>query len=205
MIYEMRTYTLNPGTVPDFEKYFGMAIDERAKFSPLLALWHTEIGRLNQVIHIWPYESLQHRKEARAAALKSGVWPPKSPTNNLVSQESVILSLAPFCEEPQPKETGGIYEMRIYAYKPGSMPEVLKRFGDVMPNRTQISPLAAAFHTELGALNTYIHIWSYADLNERARLRAEASKQDWWPPKTREFLVTQDVQICVPAACSPMR
>ena len=37
----------------------------RAKVSPLAAFWHTEVGPLNRVIHVWPYENLDRlRAEA---------------------------------------------------------------------------------------------------------------------------------------------
>ena len=50
MIYEVRTYTLKPGSVQAYEESFAEALPERVKFSPLAAFWHTEIGPLNQVI-----------------------------------------------------------------------------------------------------------------------------------------------------------
>jgi len=55
MIIEMRTYTLQPGTVATFEERFAKALPARAKVSPLAAFWHTEVGPLNRVIHVWPY------------------------------------------------------------------------------------------------------------------------------------------------------
>ena len=76
MIYEMRTYDLKPRTLPEFEKRFGEALPKRQSYSPLAAFWHTEIGPLNQVIHVWPYQDLAERERIRAAAAKDGVWPP---------------------------------------------------------------------------------------------------------------------------------
>jgi hypothetical protein len=57
MIYEVRTYTLKPGTIPEVEKRFGEVLQHREKYSPLGAFWHTELGPLNQIIHVWPYEN----------------------------------------------------------------------------------------------------------------------------------------------------
>ena len=76
-IYEVRTYTLKPGSVAEAETRFGDAISAREKHSKLGAFWHTEVGPLNQIIHVWPYESLQHRTEVRAAAAHEIGWPPK--------------------------------------------------------------------------------------------------------------------------------
>ena len=77
MIYEVRTYTLKPGGVPQFEKNFGEALPHREKYSKLGAFWHTDIGPLNQVIHVWPYENLAERDQIRADAAKDPNWPPK--------------------------------------------------------------------------------------------------------------------------------
>src|SRR5260370_38437661 len=76
MIIEMRTYTLQPGTVATFEERFGPALPVRAKVSPLAAFWHTEVGPLNRVIHVWPYENLEERTRLRAEATKLQGWPP---------------------------------------------------------------------------------------------------------------------------------
>ena len=59
MIYEVRTYDLKPGTVASYEEKFGEALPHREKYSKLAAFWHTEIGPLNQIIHVWPYENLE--------------------------------------------------------------------------------------------------------------------------------------------------
>jgi hypothetical protein len=55
MIYEVRTYTLRPGTVAEFEERYAKRLPLREKHSKLGAFWHTEFGPLNQVIHVYPY------------------------------------------------------------------------------------------------------------------------------------------------------
>ena len=65
MIYEVRTYDLKPGTVAQFEEAFGEALPYRQEYSPLAAFWHVDIGPLNQVIHVWPYDSLDERERIR--------------------------------------------------------------------------------------------------------------------------------------------
>jgi hypothetical protein len=67
MIYEVRTYTLRPGTVAEFEERFAKRLPLREKHSKLGAFWHTEFGPLNQVIHVYPYDGLQQRTAVRAA------------------------------------------------------------------------------------------------------------------------------------------
>src|SRR5260370_42540879 len=61
MIIEMRTYTLQPGTVAQFEERFGAVLAVRAKLSPLAAFWPPQVGPLNRVIHVWPYKDFVER------------------------------------------------------------------------------------------------------------------------------------------------
>ena len=204
MIYEVRTYTLKPGSVAEAEKRFGEAIPARDKHSKLGAFWHTEVGPLNQIIHVWPYESLQHRTEVRAAAAKEIGWPPKI-QEFIETMESEIMIPAPFMRPLGNQTLGSVYEMRMYIYQPGSMAEVLKRWAEAVPDREKLSPLAVCWHSEIGGLNKFVHVWPYKDLADRSRIRTESQKLPNWPPKTREFLVSQSNKILVPAAFSPMR
>jgi hypothetical protein len=203
-LYEVRTYTLKPGSVAEAEKRFGEAIPAREKHSKLDAFWHTDIGPLNQIIHVWGYESLQHRTEVRAAAAKETGWPPKI-QEFIETMESEIFIPAPFMRPLGHQALGDIYEMRTYTYQPGTMPEVLKRWADAIVDREKLSPLAACWYSEIGGLNKFVHTWAYKDLQGRSRVRAESQKLPNWPPKTREFLVSQSNKILIPASFSPMK
>src|SRR5258708_37012299 len=98
-----------------------------------------------------------------------------------------------------------IIEMRTYRLKPGSMAEVVKRFGEAVQSsgRNKVSPLGAFFHTEVGPLNRIIHCWPYANLDDRAKKRAEASKLQGWPPRTSEFIEEMESKIINLAPFSP--
>ena len=76
MIIEVRTYTLQPGTLAEVEKRFGASLPHREKHSKLAAFWHSEVGQLNQIIHVWAYDSFDHRASVRAAGQKEEGWPP---------------------------------------------------------------------------------------------------------------------------------
>lgn len=204
MIYEMRTYTLHAGMVPEFERRFGECIAHRERYSPLAAFWHSEIGPLNQVIHIWPYADLNERARIRAEALKDPNWPPKT-TDLMVSQEAKILHPAPFSPPLEPREVGPYYEIRTYDVVPGAIPRMVEEFAKSLPDRVRLSPLVGAFSTDIGPLNQWIHIWAYKSLDERARIRAEAEKLPTWPPRSREYHLRMESKIVLPAAFSKLR
>ena len=203
MIYEMRTFDLEPGMGGEFTKRYASAIAERTKISPLGAFWQTEVGPLNQAIVVWPYADMADRDRARADAAARGMWPPK--VQDLIQREEAwLLNPAPFMRPLQPAQLGNVYEMRMYTVKVGNMPEVLKRWGECVPERETLSPLAAGWYTDVGPVSVWIHVWPYKDLAERSRIRAEASKLKNWPPPAREFYVRQENKILTPSEFSPL-
>ena len=65
MIYEMRTYQLAFGGLPEYlEVAESMIIPAVAEFGlKPSGFWYTEIGQLNEVVHLWAYEDLNERQE----------------------------------------------------------------------------------------------------------------------------------------------
>ena len=99
MVYELRTYTLYPGKLKEYlelVKTVGMPIRER--FGLPLGYWFTEIGELNQVVHLYAYPDLAERDRLRKALAQEDAWraylAKASPM--LLRQESKILSPAEF-------------------------------------------------------------------------------------------------------------
>jgi hypothetical protein len=101
------------------------------------------------------------------------------------------------------QKLGDIYEMRIYTYEPGSIPELIRKWTDAIPYREEFSPLAAGMSTELGGLNRWMHIWPYKDLDDRERVRKEAATSPHWPSGA-PGRVRQENKIMIPASFSPM-
>jgi hypothetical protein len=208
MIYEIRTYTLRTGAVAEFEERFAKRKPLREKHSKLGGMWHTEFGPLNQVVHIWPYENLQHRTAVRDAMAKDAELSALPGGRDLiVSQEADIMIPAPFMQPLESRNfgTGNVYEMRIYTYMPGEIPKVLEAWGKAVPGREKLSPLVVCGSTELGGLNKFIHVWVYKDLNERVRIREESRKGGQWPPQAGVRPSKQENKHLVPAAFSPLR
>ena len=77
MIVEMRTYTAQAGKVPEFAKaYQELGRDVQVPIlGNLIGAFTTEIGPLNQIIHLWGYESLADRDARRAQLASNPDWP----------------------------------------------------------------------------------------------------------------------------------
>ncbi len=205
MFYEMRTYTLKPGAVADFEAVFEKRQPFRERHSKLGGFWHTEFGTLNQVIHVWPYESVEQRSQVRDAMAKDEDLRALPLSEFISEQESEFLTPAPFMRPMEPAKLGSFYELRMYSYRRGNMPEVLRRWSLGVPVREKYSPMAGCWYTETGGLNKLVHLWPYNSFADRERIRAESSKEELWPPPTSEFMIKQETKILLPASFSPMQ
>jgi hypothetical protein len=209
MIYEVRTYTLNPGQTAEFEQRYEKRLPSRERHSKLGAFWHTEFGPLNQVIHVYPYDDLQHRTRVRAAMAQDAERNAMPGGQDLIAaQEAEIVIPAPFMRPLGSRDfgSGNVYEMRIYTFAAGAMPKVLEGWGKVIESREKLSPLAACWTSELGGLNKFTHIWVYKDLNERVRIREESRRPGTgWPPQTGVRPIRQENKLLIPASFSPVR
>ena len=206
MIFEMRTYLLKPGTPLQAEQAFGERIEARSKLSRIAGFWRTEVGTLNQIIHIWPYKDLNERDQIRAEAVKTGVWPPKI-ADFVLEMESKILHPAPFSPAFEPGQHGNLYEFRTYTYGPGAIPKVIEAWSPRIKGRSAVSPLIFAGFTDIGGLNQWVHVWAYKNMGERETLRAKAMKPGQWPPPRHESVILHKQQstFAIPAPWSPLR
>jgi hypothetical protein len=94
-----------------------------------------------------------------------------------------------------------IYELRTYTLLPGKQAEYLRLASDVSRKirGDDYGKLEGYWYTEFGTLNQLVHLWSYADLNERERLRVALSKNERWTkeyiPQIRPLLLAQENKI----------
>jgi hypothetical protein len=208
VIYEVRTYTLRPGTVAEFEERFAKRLPLREKHSKLGAFWHTEFGPLNQVIHVYPYDDLNQRTAVRSAMAKDSELSALPGGGDLIAeQETVIVNSAPFMHELNSRDygSGNVYEMRIYTYAAGDIPKLLEARAKGLAAREALSPVVAYWTSEIGGLNKFFHTYVYKDVAERSRVRSAmaAGRQPAAPGGVRPL--RQENKLLVPAAFSPLR
>ena len=205
MIVEFRTYRLKPGSVAEAEKRFGEGLTNRTKVSPLGAFWHTEVGPLNEIIHVWGYRDLAERARIRAEAAKDANWPPKI-REFIVDQNVEVLNPFPFIPDITPGTLGPIFEIRRYTLAAGSLPGVMKRWEAALPARIKLSPLVTAGGVEFGGANRFIHIWAYKTMDQRLQVREQGRKAGVWPPPGGgDELLAQETKIVMPSAFSPLQ
>ena len=77
MIVEQRTYDFRPGTLPEFFRLYdetGARELQMRKLGELMGYYVTEMGPLNQTVHLWRYVSLDDRAKRRADLMAQESW-----------------------------------------------------------------------------------------------------------------------------------
>ena len=197
MIYEVHTASAGAGQLADVIAGTLRALPARVALSPLAAFWKADVGALNRIVMVWPYRDLAHRDEVAAALRGVPDWPPA--TAELLRGEILeIVTPAPFMRPLTGAPMGDVLEMRTYTFRPGSIPDVLAIWADMVPARERLSPLVACWTTEIGALHRFTHVWSYRSLDERTSIRTEAVRLGIWPPDTREWRLAEESSLLLP-------
>ncbi|XP_076452278.1 protein NipSnap-like [Babylonia areolata] len=73
-IYELRSYTLKPGTMIEWANNWARGIKSRGTNNEPVAGYFTQMGELQMVHHIWAYSDLESRKVTREAAWQRPGW-----------------------------------------------------------------------------------------------------------------------------------
>ena len=208
MIYEVRTYDLKVRSVPEVIKRFSESIENRQKLSTLAAFWYTDIGPLNQIIHVWQYTDAAERTQVRSEAVKHDWWPPKIGEFTLKPTVEIFI---PWADSPllTPGEHGPYYEMRSYLIQPGTIGQMKARWATKLKERLERSPLSVVMEGDVGTYNKVVHIWPYKSLDERLKIRNKAKEDGVWPPGNKPGesteLLTQESKIMLSAPFSPMQ
>jgi hypothetical protein len=212
MIYELRTYTVKPGTIGDMVKAAStVSRDIRGDdYGKLEGYWSTEIGALNQVMHLWSYSDFDERTRLRGELARNPRWRSEyTPLIHplLVRQDIRLLNVV---KGPvAPASAGNIYELRNYRAKTGgAVKQWLDAFTAVLPAREKYSKIVGLWQTEAGQPNEVCHIWAYPSLNARAEARANALKDPAWQEflgKGNPLLDEMHSTIMLPTPHSPLK
>ncbi|XP_064193748.1 protein NipSnap homolog 3B-like [Anguilla rostrata] len=156
--YEFRTYCIKPEQNAAFLKLTNEKINLRTAHSELLGYWSVEYGGLNQVFHIWKYDSYAQRAGVRAALAKDPQWMEQYISKAmpmLTSQDNEVTYLVPWCGLQTPPTEGGAYELATFQMKPGGPAVWGESFQAAVSThaRPGYSHLVGVFHSEFGRLN----------------------------------------------------
>ncbi|MFK0333968.1 NIPSNAP family protein [Rhizobium sp. NPDC090275] len=76
MFYEIRTYKLKNGAIPEYLKVVeeeGIEI-QKGHLGALVGYFFSEIGTINEIVHIWAFSSLDDREVRRHSLMADPRW-----------------------------------------------------------------------------------------------------------------------------------
>jgi hypothetical protein len=73
-IYELRWYRTHTGKAGEWLSHFKAIMPTRERYSRRVGLWQTEMGQLNEVVHLWAYPDLNERASVRAKLGQDPEW-----------------------------------------------------------------------------------------------------------------------------------
>jgi hypothetical protein len=100
MIIEHRIYTVQHGGMENYLARYeklGLPVAQR-HLGRLLGFFVSDVGRLNQVLHIWAYDSMADREQRRAAMEADPEWQEfkKGNRGTFVEQQVTLWHAASF-------------------------------------------------------------------------------------------------------------
>jgi NIPSNAP protein len=199
--YDVTIVSVRPGTHLQALAVLGKSLaDDRN----LLACWYSEIGAVNQILIIRKAGDAAATLDARFAALNADN--PFGMSEYIVAMTMDTYVAFDFIAPLRPGEFGPCYEVRSYVLKPEGLAPTIAAWRKAVPGRMAISPVLAAMTSVTGAVTRFLHVWPYKSFDERAKLRAKATADGVWPPPGGPgHLVSQQVDIYLPAPFSPMK
>jgi hypothetical protein len=95
-VYELRTYRTHVGKAREWLGHFKAIMPVREKYSKNVGLWQTEMGQLNEVVHLWAYRDLNDRAAVRSKAVQDPEWQAflGQATPLLIEMRSTVLNAA---------------------------------------------------------------------------------------------------------------
>ena len=211
MIFEMRTYSFFPADLPKYLKHaedVGRLVRGN-DYGVNCGYWTSEFGRLNQVWHLWQYESYAQRDELRAKLSQNKDWVDGYlPVVQEWVRRMDIRIMKPHTPFVPPQDAGNVYEYRYYRCAVGKVGNWIRHFKEALPNREKYSKIVGLWQTEIGQPNEVSHLWVYPDLNARADARARLGQDESWrefQSKGRPYLRELNNVLLQPTNFSPLK
>jgi len=176
-VYELRTYSLKPEHMKEYLTLTAEKFHLRTTHSVLHGYWTVELGGVNQVIHLWEYDSYDHRAGVRAKLAVDENWISQYFGKILPwfqRQENMTLNMLPnFDSVVYPKDKG-FYELWLIKTKPEACNDFATQLSKTLQDVKEIlqgTELCGAFQSEFGNANTTAIIWQHRSFDLTKNLR----------------------------------
>ncbi|XP_034453815.1 protein NipSnap homolog 3A [Hippoglossus hippoglossus] len=211
--YEFRTYCIRPEQNAAFLKLTNEKVHLRTAHSELIGYWSVEYGGLNQVFHIWKYDSYAQRTAVRAALAHDPSWISEYISKAipmLTSQDNEVTYHVPWSHLQRAPQEGGVYELVSYHMRPGGPAVWADAFQAAVTSHDApgYGKLLGAFHSEFGKLNRVHTLQWFESADHRAEVRHRSHTDSRLVAAVRDSVVHLDSQknkLMFPCPFSPMK
>ncbi|KAH9491649.1 Protein NipSnap 3A [Bulinus truncatus] len=161
-IYELRVYQIYPKEFRKVVELFQKHITVRTKHSKLLGFWNGEIGgTITQLVHIWEYDSLSHRRKVRNSMMDDKIWTTVFLPQLLPCMDTwtnCIMGLVPNTKLnlDYPPESGAVYLLEIVKNT-----DVSKKIISAIKGEHLVGRFVGA----LGSMCTEYRLWRYQTID----------------------------------------
>jgi len=212
MINELRMYTTRPGKmmhVVNSSATVAQTIRNGDTYGKLVGHWSSEIGRMNQYIHMWEYSDVEEMRKLRSELASKEDWRTKFVPlvgPYILTQE--IRILRPLTERKFPADKSNIYELKIIKLNIGEVNKWKNKFLDIVSDIEQKSINIGLWNTELQDPNEIISIWCHPNVESMSKFWSDMDNDKNWLDFNdyQENAVKYEESVILrPSVCSPLQ
>ncbi|MDG2000940.1 MAG: NIPSNAP family protein [Alphaproteobacteria bacterium] len=212
MINELRMYTTRPGKmhhVVNASATVAQKIRNGDTYGKLIGHWSSELGRMNQYIHMWEYSDVEEMRKLRSELAAKEEWKSKFVPlvgPYILTQE--IRLLRPLTKIKQPTTTTNIYELKIIKLNIGQAIKWKDKFLDIVSSIEGTSLNIGLWNTELQDPNEIISIWCHPNIESMSKYWRDLDENKYWIDFNayQENSVKYEESIILrPSICSPLK
>ena len=212
MINELRMYTTRPGKMKDVvnaSATVAQKIRGGDTYGKLIGHWWSEIGKMNQYVHMWEYKDPEEMRRLRSELAAKEDWKNKFVplvAPNILTQE--IRLLRPLTEIKKPVNSSNIYELKIIKLNIGQSAKWAKKFLEIIGLIENSSINIGIWNTELQDPNEIISLWSHPNLENMSKYWHDLeSNKDWndFNNYQENSVKSEENIILKSSICSPLQ
>ena len=212
MIYELRMYTTKPGKmkhVVNASATVAQKIRNGDTYGKLIGHWWSQIGKMNQYVHMWEYSDVEEMRKLRSELAAREDWktefaPLVGPY--ILSQDIRLLRSVSNLKTSQ--GDGNYYELKITNLNIGKAALWVKEFNNILKKVEKESINIGLWQSELSNPNEIVTIWSHSSLDKMQIFWEDFEAND----ECKNFIEFQenavkDEQTIIlrPSVCSPLQ
>jgi len=212
MINELRMYTTRPGKMKDVvnaSATVAQKIRGGDTYGKLIGHWWSEIGKMNQYVHMWEYKDPEEMRRLRSELAAKEDWKNKFVPlvgPNILTQE--IRLLRPLTKIKKPVNISNIYELKIIKLNIGQSAKWAKKFLEIVGLIENSSINIGIWNTELQDPNEIISLWSHPNLENMSKYWHDLeSNKDWndFNNYQENSVKSEENIILKSSICSPLQ